>query len=302
MSDQFAIPNGKKLLNEVRDLFRGKNVFKNRDRHIVFVCGGPVSVAAKPRTMRSWFVEWVKRELPEIITLLAEKAFRDTYFHDPPETVNLSTFETQIAEIADCVVIFLESVGSFAEIGFFSSKKNIYIKTLVVNELQYQAKDSFVNLGPIKTINSKSFLDPAIYLENRSTPPDFSPLRERLSRVLDRSHRKRFNYSNYGGLKYGEKFLAVLETINILRVVTLGGLRESIKVSFDSANSKDLKQILSILIAAECVTRRGDFFAANSRAISFLEFESGRVNDLKTRIVYSYQKYHTQSYEHLRES
>ena len=73
--------------------------------------------------MRSRFVDWAKVELPNVITLLAEKAFRDTYFHDPPETLNLSTFETQIAEIADCVVIFLESVGSFAEIGFFSSKK-----------------------------------------------------------------------------------------------------------------------------------------------------------------------------------
>ena len=249
--------------------------------------------------MRLWFVDWAKVELPNVITLLAEKAFRDTYFHDPPETLNLSTFETQIAEIADCVVIFLESVGSFAEIGFFSSKKNIYSKTLVVNELEYQAKDSFTNLGPIRTIDSKSFLAPVIYLENRTTPPDFSPLRERLDRILKRPHRKRFNYNNYKELKYGEKFLAVLETINIFRVVTLEGLRESIKISFESANLKDLKPILSILYAAGSVSRQNEFFVANSRAISFLEFESGRVKDLGTRVVYYYQKYHTRSYEHL---
>jgi hypothetical protein len=293
MLQQFEHSQGEKLLSEIGEVFKSNGIFQRKDHLVVFVCGAVVGTAMN--TMRSQFLIWAKGGLPNVIVLLAENAYQDTLSQNPPEAHNLSEFEKLIGEISDCVLIFPESPGSFAEMGVFSQIPSIRRKTLVVNDYRYQATDSFASLGPISTIDRYSFLRPAIYINN---PPgstiDFSPVRDRLSRV--RSSRKRFHYRPYKELDYGEKFLAVLEMIRILRAVTFDGLRQSIKVAFESANKKELGRLLSILVAAGYVERRGEYFVPHD-AVSLLEFKGVRIEDFTARALYYYKEYHTETYE-----
>jgi len=105
--------------------------------------------------------------LADFITLLAESAYQQTYSEDAPELINLGTFERLIAEICDGVLIFPESVGSYAEIGFFSNT-SVKKRVLVANEEPHYSRDSFMNLGPILTIDRASSLRPAIPIRRES--------------------------------------------------------------------------------------------------------------------------------------
>jgi hypothetical protein len=298
MAREFEDPAGKKFLAEIRTLFESKQVFRRKENPIVFVCGGPVG--PNSRTMRRLFLDWAKVQLPFLVLILAESAFRETLFHDPPETLNLASFESFIAEVSDGIVIFPESEGSFAEIGFFSAIKKIRSKTLIVNNIVYQASDSFINLGPRKTIDSKSFLEPTLHVSIDDPNPDFAPIRERLARLTDRRQRRKFQYKPYTKLDYLQKLSVVLEMVNFLRVVSLNGLRRSIRDVFGPVNPKTIRLLLAVLVAAGYIRRVEEYYKPGERKISFLEFEDVEVENFQARAVFYYKKYHPKIYELLR--
>ncbi|HLC01818.1 MAG TPA: retron St85 family effector protein [Anaerolineales bacterium] len=289
MSHQFEHPAGVVLLEEIRSLFRTKAIFRVTARPIVFVCGGPVQ--GEPKTLRNQFLQWLRSELPDLLVVLAEDAFKYTYLHDPPETVNLSTFETIIAEVSDCVIIFLESCGSFAEIGYFSGTRDVSRKILVVNDPKYQATDSFANLGPISTIDRKSFLSPTIHIDPTAAVPDFSPVKQRLSRILERPHRKRFKWAPYVQLEQKDKFLVSLQMVSILRLVSFDGLRHSIKAVFDGSSPKELKRLVSVLLAAGYLRPKNDYFELVPGRAALLQFDDTDLNSLTARVLYYYQRH-----------
>lgn len=296
MTSQFDTPAGRSLLTEVRSLFEKSRVFRRNDVPFVFVCGGPTD----KNTMRKQFLDCARGELPEVVIVLAEQAFRDTLFHDPPQTYNLSVFESLIAEISDCVILFPESPGAFAEMGYFSATKKISAKTLVVNDLRYQATDSFVNLGPINTINRSSFLNPALHVEaGKASGIDFSPIKTRLERLMNRKKRKSLTHRPYGELTRLERFVIIMEIINLLHITSLRGLVDCIRAAFDTLRLNEIKQLLSVLVGSGCVKRVGDDYVLAKGVRSGLEFEGVDVRDLKTRVLHYYRKYSSDYYEHV---
>jgi hypothetical protein len=299
MAREFEDPAGKKFLSEIRGIFESKQVFRRNENPIVFVCGG--SVSPDSQTMRSLFLDWAKKELPFLVLILAESAFRETLFHDPPETLNLSSFESFIADVSDGVVIFPESEGSFAEVGFFSAVKKIRNKTLIVNNIKYQASDSFINLGPRKTIDSKSFLEPTLHVGFNSPNPDFSPIKDRLARLTMRKQRRRFQYQLYKDFDYLQKLSVVLEMVNVLRVVSLSGLRRSIQEVFGPVGPKNFKLLLAVLVAAGYIRRAEGFYKPAEGKCSLLEFEEVEIEAFQARAIFYYRKYHPAIYDLLRE-
>jgi hypothetical protein len=302
MDEQFANTSGSRLLAEVGAVFKTKRIFQNRSRHVIFVCGGKID--GPTPTMRSQFINWARTELPDFILVLAETAFREALFHDPPKFINLSKFERLVAQISDCVLIFPESAGSFAEIGCFSTLSTVRKKVLVANDLSHQAADSFTNLGPIDTINRNSFLRPAIHISTTDPHIDFFPVKERLSRLRDRVRRKRLHHGPYAAFDYGEKFCVLLETVIIFRALTLEGLKKSIAESFGStvkqAVGKDLQILLSTLVASGYVARRDEYFVATAMAAPLLEIEGTSLDDLVARTTYYHQRHDRRAYELVR--
>jgi hypothetical protein len=133
----------------------------------VFVCGGKIGNGET--SLRQQFIQWAEHNLPNFICLLAEDALKDGFVVGRRKFIDLARFESVIAGIADCVLIFPESPGSFAETGFFSNSKKIRDKTLVINPIDKQ-KDSFLNMGPIHTIDRFSFLSQQSFLASFSQP------------------------------------------------------------------------------------------------------------------------------------
>ncbi|EAT0463957.1 UDP-3-O-(3-hydroxymyristoyl)glucosamine N-acyltransferase, partial [Salmonella enterica] len=67
---------------------------------------------------------------------------------------SLLSLEQQLAEAVDLIILIPESPGSFAELGAFSTRKELAEKMLVLRQKKYKADKSFINHGPIRLVRS----------------------------------------------------------------------------------------------------------------------------------------------------
>jgi hypothetical protein len=294
MAGQFQNRSGAKLLTELRLIFKAKPVFQRKTLHVLFVCGGPVA----GDSMRAEFIKWAKIALPDFKVLLAEDAFKEALFHDPPKFINLAVFEKLIAEISDVILIFPESAGSLAEVGYFSAIEGVRNKILVVNDRRYEAEDSFVTLGPVSAINAESFLQPALHVCSPGLGIDFSPLEKRLGRIKDRSkvRRKLIQHQYFRKLDYGQQLCVLFEIIRILRAVTKEGLSRAIKNAYGRPNELDLEILLSVLVAANWISMRDEFFVPDKSSLSLLEIEGTEIEQLSARALFYYREHDARAY------
>jgi hypothetical protein len=115
MSHPFLHPHGRELLKRVAQLFQSEHTYILRDSNIVFVCGGPIDTPC----MRERFLDYARTELPHLRMFLAEVAEKDYVSNEEVALHNVGDFEEIIGHVSDCLIIFPESAGSFAELDFF---------------------------------------------------------------------------------------------------------------------------------------------------------------------------------------
>jgi hypothetical protein len=130
----------------------------DRSWPIVFVCGGTNSNGNT--ALRHQFLNAIDKSPRPIVPVLAESSF-------PHQLIerNLQKFEEFLATAANCVLIFVESAGSFAETGLFAAFPSIVKKTFVINTRAEARAKSFLNLGPIKLIRKSSDFDTIVDLD-----------------------------------------------------------------------------------------------------------------------------------------
>lgn len=146
--DKIIIPSLKR--------FFGSNFFISADRPIIFLCGG----SDEKKSARYIFLEYLRKNNPELDITIAEVFFKVT------KTGNdLLTLENQLADYADCIVLFVESPGSVAELGAFANHNILVSKLLVINNKKFKDSPSFINDGCIKLIESKSKFTPVIFCD-----------------------------------------------------------------------------------------------------------------------------------------
>src|SRR6266404_9955438 len=160
MPPLFSTHAGKTVLEYLRVIFQKKPVYVRNIPFFVFVCGGQLG-NAEP-TLRDQFIQWAEHQLPNFVCLLAENAIKDNFVAERRTFIDLNRFESVIAGIADCVLIFPESPGSFAATGFFSGSQKIRNKTLVINP-DAEQYPSFLNRGPIHKIDGSSLFRPTVH-------------------------------------------------------------------------------------------------------------------------------------------
>jgi hypothetical protein len=295
MSELFSNDAGKQLLASLRQVFQEKRIYHRRtNRFIMFVCGGKLDEGSI--SLRKQFVSWAGTNLPDFVCLMAEDALKDSFTHEGRQFVNLAKFESVLADVADCVLIFPESPGSYAEAGFFSNSKVICAKTLVINPLDLQTSESFLNLGPIDTISSSSFLKPTLLL-NAS---DFNPIRLRLQeRVKAPEHRERLPYLKFNKFNFKQKLLIVFELLRLLRLANLKTLRFALRSCFDAnPQSSELTHLVRILLAAKFVRREAEYFKVVP-GMNLIEIEHLEIERVFAQVHFFYQKYAKDLYDAL---
>jgi len=290
----FTHPSSTQLLERVKNIFRTKNIRQRKDRHIIFLCGGPIKPRA--RSVRNRFLKYSDIALPQFRIFLAEHASKDLSRHNQPEFVNLADFESFATEFADCVIVFPESAGSIAELGYFTHNKKIIRKLLVVNDSNKQ-NDSFINIGLIDKINHKSDFRQTILIDYKD--PEFLTIKQRLLDRLPTQQSSKFVYKQFDKLKSYQELFVVFQIVYLFRALKFNNIVYCISEIFGNAREKKIRFLLSILISAKYIERAGDdldYFIPASNVTPFLEFRSYDINNLIAEILLFYQKVHLESY------
>lgn len=141
------------LALKLKDYF--ENELQSADEIPIFLCGG-----SSPDQRR------LRLELGKQISQIVSKY---TYSVHYPEDMfielisghhgkDLLTLENVLANSVHCVVILLQSPGTFTELGAFSNHAGLCNKLVVVIDNEYKGKRSFISLGPIRylSIHTKS--------------------------------------------------------------------------------------------------------------------------------------------------
>lgn len=168
-----------------------------------------------------------------------------------------------------------------------------------MNLFEFQAEDSFLNLGPIDTIDLDSDLRRTIYVQPQA-PINFNQVGQRLiERIQWPQYRERLPYQRFGQFNFKQKLLVVFELLRLLRLANLQNLRVAVVACFrGNPTYNELKHILRILIAAKFIERDGEYFKVVG-GISLVEIENFEVEKVFAQVNVFYQRYSNELYEAL---
>lgn len=237
-------------------------------------------------SMRQRFIDYATTELKHLQMFLAENAEKDYVTHDDPEFHNVAEFEDIIGGVSDCLIIFPESAGSFAELGYFCQSKQLRKRILVAHDAALQSSDSFILRGPVALIDDHSQFKPAVQISYAN--PDFSFIKLRIEKRITGKSRKPLKFEKYADVSPRERFFAVFELIRIFSVITLEGVEYAFKSVFGHASPSDIKHFLSILVAAERIERAGDhnqYFCYRFGSRPFMDFGSADIEALRLEVL-----------------
>jgi hypothetical protein len=253
---------------KVSDYFSRGDLFLTADFHICFVCGAATEIVplTGQRSVRAIFIDYVNAhtEAP-ILCVRAESALTELLrYPDERRKSAISKFETVVAESVDSVLIFPESPGSFAELGFFSADQGIADKTLVAIAVEHQGP-SFITLGPISLVARASQFGP-IPLVLDPNPADSMP--RIVSRLLGdqpekRPYRKRFLKQAWKDFPYRTQLALLDEILDLTGALTEGDLLNIININFGNYDVSTVRLLLSLLVATGRIEKddNGDIFS-----------------------------------------
>lgn len=276
------------LLDEVLkwDIQRFSLIFKNP---IIFLCGGDITSiedkgAKYYSSLRSYLIDYAKLVKKEIEIRTAED-FKDYLVaYD-----NLLEFESDIASISDLVVIILESPGALIELGIFIENKNIRNKLVAIQHYDFASEQSFINLGPLKSLKKSS--ESAVLGYKWPFDQKFEHLPQDLLKLICNDiaeHLKSPRTQSTFDIEIGaHRILFIYEIIRCFYPITDKEILTALHLIYDSKiiHMKKLKKILYLLEKFDLVDKYNlsaeDFFYPLDNTISkvklsYLPFQEGK--------------------------
>lgn len=290
MALYFQDEDGEALISKLKNYYNARKIKYNPAKPFVFVCGGD---RKNVNSYREKFLHYSKTNLKDYAVFLAEDALSQLSTDGKYTYVNIVEFEEVIANLSDCVIIFPESPGSFAEVGYFSAKKEIRKNLLIVNHIDFQ-QDSFLNAGPFHLIDSHSDFRSIILLDFNSETLTFDHVRDRLNaRIKHVKQNKSLGKKGFKEMDDKEKIFSILSVIEILNPINLKNLIYYLYPLFGGYEySKRVNQYIAILLEGGFIERKNidgqDFFFASAIGREQLIFEFD-IAELRLEIM---NKYH----------
>jgi hypothetical protein len=142
---------------------------------VMFLCGGLGS------ERRDRLAEYVRKYHKQMMVFYAEDVW--TFITSQASTTNALAMEERLAQLADMILVVVESPGTFAELGAFAISEPLRRKMLPVLDASHQLSESFLKTGPVKWIDADSLFSPSIWTSMDSILAGASDLDERIKRI-----------------------------------------------------------------------------------------------------------------------
>lgn len=111
----------------------------------IFLCGAAYSENEYDNTNRGIIDKYLKSKTKNTFIVLSEKLWEDSF----NSNIDLLTFEEFLAEVSDAIILFVESPGSFCELGAFAYAEKLFSDKLIIVIDEKRKKDkSFIITGP----------------------------------------------------------------------------------------------------------------------------------------------------------
>ena len=161
------------IRDKLIDRFKARSVAFRRLKHVVFLCGGANS---QPRDS---LLRYLEKYAKDALVFRADDVWAQIASTDQ----NALEMEAYLADLADVVIVIVESPGTFAELGAFSNSNGLRRKLLPILDVQYIDAPSFINTGPVRWTNADSMFSPALFVRLPSILSAAPEIRERLQRL-----------------------------------------------------------------------------------------------------------------------
>ena len=170
----FHDPRFSRVRDSVINAFKAEERSFRRLGHVIFLCGGAGS--RRRDRLRSFIQQTIDRGL----VFYADDVWDEIARH---ATINALAMESQLAVLADVVMVVVESPGTFAELGAFSISDPLRGKLLPLLDISFRHDNSFINTGPVRWIDADSRFGPAVWVDLDRILECGKELTERLSRL-----------------------------------------------------------------------------------------------------------------------
>lgn len=107
-------------------------------------------------------MQYATRYITECSFFRAEQVFTELSRRHPKD---LLTIEDDLAGYSDCIIMVLESVGTFAELGAFALSDKVAQIVLAINDVAFRHAKSFINDGPLRKISEQSKFGATLYCD-----------------------------------------------------------------------------------------------------------------------------------------
>lgn len=120
----------------------------SRSQQLIFLCGANQAVDT-PSVRRTSLKTFIQRVSKTSTVIYAEGIFNELRKFGSQK--NVLDIEHRISEVADKIVIILESPSAYCELGAFAHEA-LRHKLVVINNSEFRKSESFINLGPIAAL------------------------------------------------------------------------------------------------------------------------------------------------------
>ncbi|MHB0998774.1 MAG: retron St85 family effector protein [Armatimonadota bacterium] len=259
-----------------------------KDSVIVFLCGAESK--NNQITCRDILMHYAMKNLKQLRFFMAESVFEylANMSHD------LLTIENQLADIADCIIIVLESPGAIAELGAFANHPELTKITLAINDIKYKSVPSFITNGPIAKLNQLSDFKPMIYgnLIRGDILRCMSEIEQRLTETIVKKKRSSVDLSSYELLKNDAKIKMMLlhDIVSIFSPIQRRELIQILEVIYGK-NNYDIQIELAILRSIKLIHDNDEYICSLGNGERFFDFSTIDIFDLRSNIINHYFKY-----------
>lgn len=205
-----------------------------------FLCG---SSPDQKSSLRQLIYDRIKSD-PKYNVVFPEFLFSSKNYQG---NFNLLKLENLLADNVDIIILPLEAIGTYCELGAFAVTDNLRKKIIVINEKKYKNQKSFITVGPIELIEKDNKRN-VFWYDNNAFNETLDKLVERLKfwrKALPHNKLDNiFNLSRY-----------ILYVIALYQPITLKQLRDLVKIFLPpEADLSFVDSALQILIKKDRIT------------------------------------------------
>lgn len=164
---------------------------------------------------------------------------------------NLIDFESDAGNLAQAIVLFSESEGSYAELGAFCMDSVLSERLFVVIEKLHYSATSFIANGPIKKI--ELLHDNAICVVDTISPIGMQTELQEVASALEEKMKIAPKTQAFDPNRKRDQFLLVADLVELFGALTLAELQNLVELIGVDIDRKRLERVVKQLIRFELV-------------------------------------------------